>query len=301
MSTPTKKPVTKAAAKAPAKAIDADFSETAEHVKAVEKNGHMPLDAEVVAKSVTVAQPSLLPALTGASPELQERMNEVKDNLESVESFQLPRAKMTAAGIELVDGDEPILEVQGVIIHTKKTNTYYENTYNRDVVTPPTCYSLDGLTPVEGTNIQGYKKQNDTCKGCPKAEFGTNSMKSGKACRNLKPMYLLLSDEAIMPRQLTITPASLKAANQYLMDLTERGIAYRKVKTKIALYKDDPRDTYFKMRFSILNKLDEQTIKNVEFLRNQWLPVMNAQSVDSAEFQPEQGASAQPITDSQEY
>jgi hypothetical protein len=87
-----------------------------------------------------------------------------------------------------------------------------------------------------------------------------------------------------MPRQLTVTPSSLKLANQYLLNLTERGIAYRKIKTKITLFKENPRDTYFKMRFAAGRKLDEQETKDVEFLKNAWLPVMNMQVVDQKEF-----------------
>jgi hypothetical protein len=230
---------------------------------------------------------SILPSLEGASKELVARMTEVQENLESVENFRLPRAKMTADGIELIEGEAPLKELEGVIIHTKKTNVYYEKPYNPSDIQPPDCFSLDGNVPEN--NVP--KKQHATCKGCPQAEFGTNSMKSGKACRNLKPIYLLLSDEAIMPRQFTVTPSSLKAANQYLLDLTERGIAYRKVKTKITLFKENPKDTYYKIKFAMGSKLNEQQLKNVEFLRNQWLPIMNAQLIDQTEFD---NASASP-------
>lgn len=228
----------------------------------------------------TTKTASVLPSLAGANPALQERMLEVRDNMESVENFRLPRAKMTAEGFELIEGEEPLEELEGVIVHTKKTNVYYAKPYNPSDVSPPDCFSNDGVTPDKSI----AKPVHVSCKGCPMAEFGTNSMKSGKACRNLKPMYLLLGDESIMPRQVTVTPASLKAANQYLMDLTERGISYRKVKTKIVAYKENPRDTYRKLKFAIAGKLDPQRVTDVEFLKNQWLPVMNAQIVDQREM-----------------
>lgn len=236
---------------------------------------------EVAVKNtaVVVKEATVLPSLVGASPELTARMNEVKENMESVESFKLPRAKMTSQGFELIEGEEPVTELEGVIIHTKKTNVYYAKPFNPNDVQPPDCYSLDGVTP----DKQVVNPVHATCKGCPMAEFGTNSMKSGKACRNLKPLYVLLSDEAIMPRQITVTPASLKSANQYLMDLTERGIAYKKVKTKITAYKENPRDTYMKLKFTMGKKLDEQEVQNVEFLKNQWRPIMDAQLVEQRE------------------
>ena len=92
-----------------------------------------------------------------------------------------------------------------------------------------------------------------------------------------------MSDEAILPRQLTITPTGLKAANAYLMELTERGLSYRKVKTKIEFYKDNPRDTYVKARFKMAGKLPENRAKDVDYLRSTWLPIMNNQVVEQDE------------------
>lgn len=233
--------------------------------------------------AIEVAAPAGLPVTAQASAEILERMTEVQDNLESMENFKLPRAKMTAAGLELVEGDDPLLMLEGVIVHTKKSNVYYDKPYNANDVGPPTCFSNDGNVPDKSVE----KPVHATCKGCPMAEFKTNLMKSGKACRNLKPMYLLLGNDestSIMPRQLTVTPASLKAANQYLMDLTERGISYRKVQTRVTLFKENPRDTYFKMKFSIAKKLAPQQIADVEFLRDKWRPIMDAQIVEQREF-----------------
>lgn len=230
-------------------------------------------------KAVAAAPSAVLPSLAGASPEVLERMNEIKDNLESIETFRLPRAKMTPLGFQLIEGEPVATELEGVIIHTKKTNVYYAKPYNPKDLAAPDCFSLDGVLPDKSVQ----KPVHATCKGCPMAEFGTNSMKSGKACRNLKPLYILLSDEAIMPRQVTIAPSSLKAANQYLMDLTERGIAYRKVKTRISAFKKNPEDTFMTLKFSLAGKLDPQQVVNAEFLRNQWRPIMDAQVVDQNE------------------
>lgn len=238
-------------------------------------------------KEVVVAEKAGLPSV---SEDLQNRMLEVKDNLESVETFRLPRAKMTSLGFELIEGEDPLTELEGVIIHTKRTNVYYAKPYNPSEMAPPDCYSLDGVTPNVSNPVH------KTCKGCPMAEFGTNSMGSGKACRNLKPLFMLLSDESVMPRQVTVTPASLKAANQYLMDLTERGVSYRKVKTKVTAYKENPRDTYMKLKFTMGKKLDAQAVQNVEYLKAQWMPVMD-QALDAA-----LESEAQPVnTETKEY
>lgn len=218
------------------------------------------------------------------SPELVARMQEVKDNLGTVENVRIPRIKMTADGAQIVEDEEPVEALEGVIIHARKQNVYYEKPYRIGQVEAPTCFSHDGVKP----DASIAKPVNKTCLGCPMAEFGTNQMKSGKACRNLKPLYLLMSDESIMPRQLTVTPTGLKAANKYFMDLTERGVSYRKVRTRIEFYKENAGDTYMKMRFKMLGKIaDAGRLKDIEALRMGWLPAMENQAFDRSEIETE--------------
>lgn len=217
---------------------------------------------------------SLLPSLRGATPELLAEIQEVKENLASLEVIQIPRMKVSAAGVQVVDGDEPIDSIQGILIHARKANTYYAKAFNKnDAKQPPDCYSLDGIRPeADAKNIQ-----HPTCKGCPKAEFGTNAMQTGKACRNLKPLYLLLDDQSLMPFQLSVTPTSLKAANDYLIGLTARGLSYRKVRTQITAAPKEAGDTYSVLSFKMLERLPEAISDRAEVLRAQWLPIMNAQ------------------------
>lgn len=217
-----------------------------------------------------------VPVPLTVSPELLERIKEVQENIDAVDTFKLPKIKLTSAGMELIEGEDAVQEIEGVIVHAKKTNVFYDKPYNPSDVSAPTCFSLDGMRPDSSV----ANPQHATCKGCPQAEFGTNTMKSGKACRNLKPFYLLLSDESILPRQLTIAPTSLKAADRYLMDLTERGINYRKVKTKIVAYKENKGDTYCKLQFKMGEKLSAQRIKDVETIRENLLPVMSSQVIE---------------------
>lgn len=217
------------------------------------------------------------------SSELMTRIESMSENLESIEQVTLPKVKMTAGGFQLAEGQNPVLELMGVWIHARKLNMYYEKAYIPGTVEPPTCFSSDGIVP--DSSIQ--KPVNPTCKGCPKAEFGSNSMKKGKACRNLKPVYLLLGDNTFIPRQLAVTPTSIKAANNYLMELTERGVLARHAVTKITARKKNPADTYMVLSFEFVRKLSDQGAVDVEFLRNKWMPAMNNQSIDEREVESE--------------
>ena len=229
-----------------------------------------------------VAQAAALPATKPqASAELLERIGEVRDNLQAVEEFRLPRIRMTSGGAEITEGEEPVQAIEGIILHAKKTNVFYAKPYNPSDVNPPDCFSLDGERP--DASIE--KPQHPTCKGCPKAEFGTNSMGSGKACRNLKPLYFLTGDGAIMPRQLTISPTSLKAANAYIMDLTAAGYNFRKVKTRIEFFKENPKDTYMKAKFKKVGVLDAQQKADVDALLEMWKPMIEKQTIDQSELE----------------
>lgn len=215
--------------------------------------------------------------------ELVERLAAAQENLVSVEMSTLPKVRMTSDGVVLTDGEVPLTELEVIVLHTRKTNTYYKNTYNKNKIEPPTCFSLDGVKPELGVK----EKQNETCRGCPKAQFGTSAMGSGKACRNLKPLYVLLSAQSVMPRVLTITPTSIKAANNYLLDITDRGIGYRDVRTKIVLTKKDPDDKFMVASFKMGEKLTAEEKARVEYLRQFWLPIMN----NEANIGDEQNAS----------
>ena len=245
-------------------------------------------------KQLVKSEPTLPSVAPEVSQDLLERANEVRDNIASVENFRLPKIRMASTGLEVVEGEDPVKELEVVIIHAKKTNIYYENPYDPSDVSAPDCFSTDGEVPHSSVKVP----QNASCRKCSKAEFGTNARGTGKACRNLKPIYVLCSDESIMPRVISVPPSSLKEANRYLMDITERGLSYRKIKTKISVYKENPKDTYVKLKFSVAGKLDPQRIVDVEYLRNKWLPLINDHVVDrdgQDEATSETKAQAQPM------
>lgn len=243
--------------------------------------------------AVAPAQPKNI-ALQGASDQVLEGLKIAKENMLAVDNFKLPRTKITGEGFELVEGAEPQKEMTGVIVFAKKTNVYYDKAYKKGDVSPPRCYSIDGETPVQDLRDKdgkALKPIHATCSGCPMAEFGTNAMGTGKACRNLKPIYLIRKTEnglSIVPRQVTVTPTSLKAANGYFMDLTEMGFSYRNVATKITAFKKDSDDKYSVLKFAMGAKLTEQESKDVEAIRSQWLSAMTVDIVDQNELDKEQ-------------
>jgi len=86
------------------------------------------------------------------------------------------------------------------------------------------------------------------------------------------------------------------------MDLTERGVAYWKVKTLIEFYKEDADDKFVKARFKMASKItDEAKVKDITALRNYWLPVMANQTVDGEEAAQQTQAQAAPVDTKGEF
>lgn len=249
-------------------------------------------------KTAVVAQASQAVATLEVSEHILEMLRVAKENMATVENFKLPRTKIVDKGFELAEGQEPISELKGVLIFAKKTNVYYDKPYKKGDAAPPRCYSIDGETPVaelRDRDGKPLKPIHATCDGCPMAEFGTNAMKTGKACRNLKPIYLVRKSEnglAPMPRQLTVTPTSLKAVNAYFGDLTEMGFPYRTVVTAITAWKKDADDKYSILKMRMDSKLTDQEKKDLDAIRAQWLPMMTNDIVDQNEID----SGAQPAT-----
>ena len=233
---------------------------------------------ETTAVTVKETAPAPVVALQPSEAMLSQ-FAEVQENLATLEDARLPRMKMQADGIGLNEDAPAVKELEGTIMHVRRVNQYYEKPFDPANVQPPDCYSLDGITPAKDSP----KLQAPKCAGCPKAEWGSNNRNKGKACRNMKPIYMLVGDDSIMPRQLTVPPTSLKAVNNFLLTLTERGIPYRKARVKIEAYKETPKDTYCRLRFNYLGKLDDQRAKDVEYLRSKWLPIMDKQLLEQAE------------------
>jgi len=72
-------------------------------------------------------------------------------------------------------------------------NLYYEESFDADNRTPPTCFAFckdpgekDEMAPHPSMeeHPDTFTAQNDTCKGCPQNEFGSAAKGRGKACAN---------------------------------------------------------------------------------------------------------------------
>ena len=107
------------------------------------------------------------------------------------------------------DPDNPDYErkLVGVILYHHLANAYWPEGSEYDDNVPPFCQSFDGK--------QGYGEPGGVCAACAFNQFGSPANGSGKACKNMRQIYLLRSGE-YLPLQLSLPPTSLRPFNDFM-------------------------------------------------------------------------------------
>ncbi len=75
--------------------------------------------------AVAPKKADLLPSIEGASKELMARWAEVSTNFESLEAFKIPRIKMSGNGFVFIEGQDPVTEIDCILVYTKRMNAWY--------------------------------------------------------------------------------------------------------------------------------------------------------------------------------
>ena len=70
---------------------------------------------------------------------------------------------------------------------------------------------------------QGYGEPGGVCETCALSQFGSASNGRGKACKNMRVLYLLRSGE-FMPLAINLSPTSISPFREFL----NQGFAFRK-------------------------------------------------------------------------
>ena len=154
-------------------------------------------------------EPFLLPDMV-AGDFAQDDLAEDMDGL--AVSFQ--RVKIPGGGVLQfeVPGDDPEnpdyeKNLTGVILFNHATNAYWPEGSEYSDDTPPLCQSANGKT--------GYGTPGGLCAGCKLNQFGSAENGKGKACKNMRTLYLLRSGD-VMPIMLVLPPTSIKPFRQFI-------------------------------------------------------------------------------------
>ena len=112
---------------------------------------------------------------------------------------------LTVSGSRVTMNGKAYLE--GVILYSHNSNAYWPEGSEYDDDQPPLCQSFDGKV--------GYGEPGGTCADCVLNQFGSDGNNKGKACKNMRMLYLLRSGE-YMPIQIALPPTSLTPYTRFV-------------------------------------------------------------------------------------
>lgn len=245
------------------------------------------------AAGTTMVRPRAVP-----SPELQEKLLDARESLETLDSIKFPVIRFKDGKFILNEGEEPVESFMCTIVYTKQSNVYYKGRYDATKVAAPDCYSSDGKTPEVEFPVSA------NCRTCPLNQY--NSAKDGgkgKACKNTRPLFVLVGD-SILPRILRVPPTSLKMIESYITGVTADHGSYANVTTKISAFKKDTSQTYYNIKLQkCQGAFTAQLKEDNRAVRDLWIDMMKnvdvAQTIDDDDAMdaevahaPEQGQPA---------
>lgn len=160
--------------------------------------------------AVTGQEKFMLPAVMPESDFTQEELAEDMEGLQ----ISFPRIKIPGGGslqfeIPSDDPDNPDYEknLVGVILFHHPNNAYWPEGSEYDDSATPLCSSQDGKL--------GIGEPGGSCAACALNRFGSAAEGNGKACKNMRVLYLLRSGD-FMPLQVTLPPTSLKPFREFM-------------------------------------------------------------------------------------
>ena len=183
----------------------------------------------------------------------------IRDNLEGEEFSpqDLTRISVPGAGGQMFSipspgGDIDAKEIEGIIIKVQPVRIYYDKPFGEGDITPPTCFSNDGLT--------GVGDPGGDCQKCQFNQWDTATKGRGKACSERRNIFILPAD-SLLPYVLSVPVMSIKNYKTYLQHLTRKGISIKSTTTIVGLEKakSEGNITYSKLTFREGSLLDGES------------------------------------------
>jgi hypothetical protein len=160
--------------------------------------------------------------------------------------------------------DQPIPnnELDVIVIASITERCYYDGPYNPDKIESPTCFaqSRESRDLVPHENVK--EPQNETCEGCPKAEFGSAKQGKGPACKTYRKLAMIPANTA--PEEvrkaevayIKVSPTSVKNWSKYAQQLVaSAGIPPWAATTKIKVVPD--KKTIWQVTFQGLGPISD--------------------------------------------
>ena len=207
--------------------------------------------------------------------------DEIAEDADGLQMMSFQRVKIPAGGalqfeIPTEDPDNPdyARTLEGVILYNHSAYTLW----------PEGCSSVDGKT--------GIGEPGGACATCPMNAYGSaRDGGRGKACKNMRDIYLLRSGE-YMPLQISLPPTSIKPFKEFL----NRAFVYRRRATygsliQIALKKENNGNDYSVATFRLVRDFQGDELAQIRAYANVFKEQIKAINIQRALINEEQRTS----------
>lgn len=157
-------------------------------------------------------------------------------NMGNLTKIPMPSGKSMMWEVPSIRGIKAEKAIEGIIIHHTDGRAYWEKDYDSagGVKAPPDC-SSDDL-------IIGKGNPGGPCAECKFNEWGSATAKEGKdprgkACKEVKVLFMLPKGKAFLPVYFILPPTSLKPIRNYLLGLASEALRVDQVTTTLGLVK----------------------------------------------------------------
>ena len=150
-----------------------------------------------------------LPAIVDSSFTAEDLADDMEGMQVSFQRIKIPAGGTLQFEIPTDDPDNPdyTKTLEGVLLFHHSSNAYWAEGSEYDEDTSPLCSSVDGK--------QGIGEPGGSCAMCALNQYGTAAEGRGKACKNMRVLYLL-QDGQYMPIQLSLPPTSLRPFRDFM-------------------------------------------------------------------------------------
>lgn len=167
-------------------------------------------------------------------------------------------------------------EMAVVVLDSVLENVYYDEDFDPDNRTSPSCYALGRDETALAPHDQSEKPQAASCEECEFSKFGSANKGRGKACKNRRRLALIPAgtinkagefeafdeEDAFTKSQvayLNIPPTSINSFGAYVKQVANvLRRPLHAVFTKVSLVSDDK--TQFKFVFETLGKVPDELV-----------------------------------------
>lgn len=198
---------------------------------------------------------------------IREIYTEIMEAQKEVGGTIVYRAKVATGGGKSFDidtgneeTDTSVQKLVGVVIHSHKCNARFDENLTGE---PPVCSSMDGITGIEKESGELI-----SCANCPYNEYGSSAKGSGKACKNMIRLYMMVEGSAL-PLLISLPPTSLKPWQNYRLGvLASQKLKPVDVVTELSLSPTVSKKSgnkYSVVKPRLVGKLDEKAAEMAKF------------------------------------